>query len=312
MIAIRHIHRSILAGSPYWASFCANEYLPAKLRSESFQICRPCYGDGRTFPMDKQFRQDEASTIHGGCDVLFQHTGGGIMAVQPAPKYGIVFHNKNGQLPAAQQVRPAQVFCVPQKQFFAYPEGTVKPFPNFIPVEHEPFTPDETRVWAPPLKVCFTPSNKYGIGAGGDNSKGYQQTVNILERLKAENLVEPHIIMGKDHIESLQLRRQCHIAIDECATGSYHRCSLEAASMGMVPISAVTDDVRSLVADYTGAGWAPFHSVGMDCLEDYLRRFAKNPQRACHQAMDARDWMLSHWHPEKLWPKVLADMGVEL
>jgi hypothetical protein len=85
------------------------------------------------------------------------------------------------------------------------------------------------------IKIGYYPSttirhNKY-------YDKGYPETLQILYKI---HKIFPNVIIdvkhGISYSECINRKRDCHIIIDECKTGSFHKTTLEGLSLGCIVI----------------------------------------------------------------------------
>jgi hypothetical protein len=158
------------------------------------------------------------------------------------------------------------------------------------------------------IRIGYAPTSHYPQTekhplAGWYDSKGYPQTIEILEEVeRRDSRVELVVIDGVRHDMALRLKARCDIFIDEVVTGSYHRNALEALAMGIPTISMVDPEVLGVVEKVTGCrDWFPFLHSKLDTLEEDLLGFAKRPEGdRLKMGEDARAWMLRYWQPRDI------------
>lgn len=150
------------------------------------------------------------------------------------------------------------------------------------------------------LRVGFTPSTNWNTKYG---SKGVIETMQILEKLRFKylNRFEYRVLQGYSVKESLQLRKSCHILIDECVTVSYHRTGLEALALGKMAICSLSDEVEKILLKSSKASHSPFENVTIHNLENFLIEQIETPlEKIVRKGISNRDWMEEYWHPRNV------------
>jgi hypothetical protein len=93
------------------------------------------------------------------------------------------------------------------------------------------------------IKIGFYPSQINRINKYYD--KGYPQTKNIFDKLsKIYKNVIFDIKYNISYDECIRCKRDCHIIIDECITGSFHKTTLEGISLGNIVIVYIQDELN--------------------------------------------------------------------
>jgi len=104
------------------------------------------------------------------------------------------------------------------------------------------FYNDKKIVFNKKIKIGYYPStiveqNKY-------YDKGYPETLQVLYRILKKH---PNIIIdvkhGISYNECINRKRDCHILIDECKTGSFHKTTLEGLSLGCLVIVNISKKI---------------------------------------------------------------------
>jgi len=162
------------------------------------------------------------------------------------------------------------------------------------------------------VKIGYSPSNKTPT-VGAKHNKGYHETVKILRKLKAHygKRIEIDIITETPHWECLKRKSRCHLLIDECVTGSYHKCTLEAMALGAIPFNNMSDELFSVVKNVTGANDMPIARVGIPLLPKALSNYIENKNLREEKMSRCRPWMDKYWHPKKVIKDYLKVYGVE-
>ena len=167
-----------------------------------------------------------------------------------------------------------------------------KMVPNLVPLEHRWFrlkSKPEDRVW-----ITYSPTNTRMTGW---DDKGFCETRAALRDFDAHI----DIVRGRPLCWALGLKAHAHIVIDECATGSYHRSTLEGWALGCVVVNNCDAQCGANIKHMTGG--AMHRSVMCDFA--HLRStlatlIAEGPERLAHWGWRNRQWMEEHWSPAKL------------
>lgn len=150
------------------------------------------------------------------------------------------------------------------------------------------------------IKIGYSPSVK---SQGGYTTKGYEETVRILETLKRNYPeMDYDVIFGVPLNECIQRKSQCNILIDECVTDSYHRCTLESMALGKMTICSISKDVMAIVHRKTNNVDIPVENIWVHRLEKFLEEIIRNNQRdeVIHKGKLCRQWMETYWNPKDI------------
>lgn len=113
--------------------------------------------------------------------------------------------------------------CIPVRNFFNYSSDII--FNNKIKIGYYPSV----------IKAI----NKY-------YDKGYNETLPILNRIK--NKYQDNIIVdisyNISYQECIQRKKDCHIIIDECKTGSFHKTTLEGLTLGCIVLVYISKELQ--------------------------------------------------------------------
>jgi len=159
---------------------------------------------------------------------------------------------------------------------------------NVVNFEEAAYDPQ----WVDTLRIGFSPSWR-GKTKHGD--KGVDETVAILDRLRERHGIEYDVIERVPLDECLRRKARCSILIDECKTGSYHRCTLEALALGKVAVCWIRPELEALLRRLYG-GSLPVVNCTLERLYAELLEVAGCGCLA-HWGEENRRWMERHWHP---------------
>jgi GT2 family glycosyltransferase len=180
--------------------------------------------------------------------------------------------------------------------------------PNPVPLWEPAFRPGPK---GETITICYTPSGRHEKYAEGHrlywHSKGYETTMRVLERLSACFPLRLEVIREQQisHAESLRMKRDAHVVIDECVTGSYHRNSLEGLAAGCVVVNGL--GLRPAVVDIfrrcaPASQSIPFVRAGLEDLEGVLTSLIeRGAQRLAEEGASNRRWMEEHWDFAAQW-----------
>lgn len=139
------------------------------------------------------------------------------------------------------------------------------------------------------IRIGYSPSVTRRVNQYYD--KGFDKTKSILESLPAD-LYEWDIITGVPLNECIERKSRCHIVIDECVTGSFHRSGLEGLALGAITIAYVKSDLVALIQRLYGLT-LPFVNVKIDGLRAAIAAVSPRDVLKCTNA----EWMRENWSP---------------
>jgi glycosyltransferase involved in cell wall biosynthesis/GT2 family glycosyltransferase/SAM-dependent methyltransferase len=188
------------------------------------------------------------------------------------------------------------------------------PVANPMPLWEPDFSPDATAKCAGgPVSICFAPSGKHERYPAGHrlfwHAKGYATTMAALDALQKTHGVKLEVIRGGQvtHREAMAMKQRSHIVIDECATGSYHRASLEGLAVGAVVVNGVGQlaGVPELIRQCAGAEVElPFVTSNLEHLHRTLQGLIEQGPAALMEAgRRNRLWMEQNWGFEQQWAR---------
>ena len=164
--------------------------------------------------------------------------------------------------------------------------------------------------------VAYTPSTVGSHSRYAD--KGYVETLPILEKLKKQypTKFDFHCITRKPLNEALRLKQEANVVIDECKTGSYHRCTLEGLAMGKMSIVYVQPEIEAMFKSVSKTDIIPYENVQLNNLEAFLFDLIRNNKMnyIIDRGQKAYEWMKTYWHHkdivkefEEIYDKILGE-----
>lgn len=285
---IMHLSQTPVAGACWAAAEAFRE-----AGHKSFAISGHNYSDGRIMPHDHRYPPMKPAVLEKlrNADVIIAH--------QCHP-YKAAWFPKNKPTVGVCHSQPSHIW----KPFFntGWPWAVVAQYqtrlypgchavPNLVPLKHELYQPGDKPERA---LIAYSPSNR--IGTGWDD-KGYDATVAALAGVDADVDIIERVPLA----ECLKRKARAHIVIDECATGSYHRSSLEALALGCVVVNNCDWQCDDNIRRMTGGAGNPFEVVGLDGLEAKLAELvALGPEKLTRMGARNRVWMEAAWNPAEL------------
>lgn len=168
--------------------------------------------------------------------------------------------------------------------------------------------PNMIDIWDEAYKPAKKPTDKVVIFfswasevRGGWSDKGSAETKRILEHVSAKygSKVEVIVKNNRPYHECLEAKRNAHICIDECVTGSYHLQSLEGAAAGALTFNNMDAETAGFLQKVTGTETHPFENCALDALYERLCYFVEHPEELQQRGHEARLWM-ERWYDPKV------------
>ena len=153
-----------------------------------------------------------------------------------------------------------------------------------------------------PLRIGYAPSRFLSARAARWDTKGYPETVKMLQRLvrtaRKQGLgIEIDLIELVSHSECLRRKSDCDIFIDELVTGSYHLNTLEALCTGIACLTFLDRRTQQAITALTGRTDFPAISVGLEHAHDVLLELCRDRESVRQIGLHSKEWMASHWDP---------------
>ncbi len=269
--------------------------------------------NGRKFQHDVFLHQvHEVKHLLGKADVLHFHNWVDHESVEMLPfkhllrdKYKILQYHTEPALLQRNYKRDVisrddvRTLVIAQKHVRFYPKST--PVPNMVDIYDPRLVPIPSK--HAKLKVIYTPSDlkSYPVYTNTCCGKGYSTTNAILKKLKEEGLIDYTLITDKRWEELMPIKQRHDVCIDECVTGGYHLCSLEALSQGLVTIGWIDDKTKDAIGQIVGYETTlPWVNTKQQDLEATLRKLAADPDLVEKLKRDSRSWMENNWNTKRL------------
>ncbi|MET3159981.1 glycosyltransferase family 9 protein [Bradyrhizobium diazoefficiens] len=300
-----------VAGVPPILARCISTATPHEARCV---WARNDYGNGVVFDGDVEWTRlpREAERLIGEADLVIVHNG----KVDPAHRSLLaqkpvvtVAHNYRWNVDGSFVDAGFPGLVVGQYQATLQEFAGWSPVPNPVPLWETAYQPE-----AKPdvVTVAYTPSGRHESYAVEHklywHGKGYETTTRVLRALAARHAIRLQIIDGAQvsHAAALAMKRNAHIVIDECVTGSYHRSSLEGLATGCVVVNGLglRPPIEDVLQTCAGGASSPFVFARLETLERELERLVGlGPAVLAQRGAAARQWMERHWQFATQWDR---------
>lgn len=152
------------------------------------------------------------------------------------------------------------------------------------------------------FSIFFSPSNRNGAWTLGEgelrwDTKGYPEVRNILRDTRN---CQSTIAFGVPHEKCMELRANCHAAIDDLVTGSYHLSGLESISQGCCTFTYLDDRVQEVLRQVTGSDSHPFINVKLEEFSEILQHCTDEIELVKAMGINSRSWFERYYAPNKL------------
>jgi hypothetical protein len=173
-------------------------------------------------------------------------------------------------------------------------------YPSFQPVPNIILPPPSIRLRraGEKLRVMFSPTHKH---VGRWTSKYSQQLENVLTALAQMDKVE--LISPKKPVPPetlMEVRRSCHVSIDEIATGGFHMVSLEAMCAGNIAINRADYFSKATFASFCDGKMPPFAYADDGCIAEILIGLADDWEETARQQQESYDYFRLFCDPLRL------------
>jgi len=325
MIKVIHISETPLAGSPIRIVNALNKYTNIKARLIVYNS-NPY--KGRTYEDDICWHEEknEALAIIEEADIIHLHHflnltnnlfGINFIDFQKKGKKIIrQFHTEPNKIASNYKINVLSIIndSLPQlviSQFHEryYPKAKI--VPNIVPLNDSLYLPRDNS--NEDISICYTPTNMTSAWSDRWNTKGYPETMQLLESIKNNfsNNLRINIGIGLNHSECLSLRQNSSIIIDELITGSFHIGSLEGLSQGKPTFCYLDNRMENVIKNFTGAKELPWVNYPLENVKKPLENFIKDKALRKEQGLYSRKWMEKYWNDKKLilyYEKVYIDI----
>lgn len=135
----------------------------------------------------------------------------------------------------------------------------------------------ELRKDGEPLRVMYSPTHKHKGRWTSKHSDELLEALNSLERLGLIEVLAPSSPIPPSSL--LQLRRKCHLTVDEITTGGFHQVSLEGMCAGNVVINKADYFSKNNFSRFSEGEFPPFVYGSDACIKNVLLEFAQSEEK---------------------------------
>lgn len=268
--------------------------------------------DDRNFEGDIEWERssEAAQSAIESADVCIVHDG------RVAAEHRELLHGKPVLTLAHQRIAAVDTGFVERGMpgaVFGQHQATLPEFRNWMPVPMPVPWWEATNSPGPkntPVTICYTPANRYDQLSKEHHlywrTKGYRETLRVLDKVAAKHPVALCVTRRLTaHRQVLAMKRQAHIVIDECVTGSYHLNSLEGLAAACVVVNRMGHEGDIVEMLRRSAGGGPFHPFtysDLSTLEHVLvELIRRGPESLEAQGHRNRLWLEKNWEFAAQW-----------
>ena len=144
------------------------------------------------------------------------------------------------------------------------------------------------------IKISFSPSIIKEKNVYWD--KGYSETISILGKIRQKHGVLIDVIINTSYANCINRKKDSHIIIDECKTGSFHKCTVEGLILGAVVFVNINEDLMNKHKKEYGQ-LLPIVNCDMNSLEKKLEEHILLGKKKLETlAIENRKKFLSYWN----------------
>jgi hypothetical protein len=221
----------------------------------------------------------------------------------------IHFHNKIVKLPYPKNVKKIiHYHSEPTKVHLRVPNDyhklvlnqyhcTLPPYKKCNSIVRNFYNNNRDIIFNDKIKVGYFPSTILRENQYYD--KGFLPTTKVLFKLKRKY---PDVIFDIGHKisykECMKRKRDCHILIDECITGSFHKTTIEGLMLGCNVIVCINDKINKIHKKLYGQT-LPVCNTKIGKLEDRLKELLQMPKEVLEKkALLAHEKFKNYWSSE--------------
>jgi glycosyltransferase involved in cell wall biosynthesis len=149
------------------------------------------------------------------------------------------------------------------------------------------------------LRVLYSPSHSRDGRWGGKRSDALDDALaglaraGLIEAVIPEKPMAPHLL--------LELRRHCHVTVDEIVTGGHHQVSLEGLCCGNAVVTGADFFSKAMACAATGAAEPPpFVHADPSTVADVLAELARDPERTAVLQRQSYEYFRRWLSPDQL------------
>jgi len=173
-------------------------------------------------------------------------------------------------------------------------------YPSFLPVPNLVLSPPsiKPRRRGEKLRVMFSPTVRQTGRWTSKHSATLEIVLQTLEKLGKIELIYPKQPVPPETL--MEVRRGCHISIDEIATGGFHMVSLEGICAGNVVINRADYFARATFSAFCDGKFPPFVYADDSNIADVLLKLADDPEETARLQQDGYAYFKRYCDPLRL------------
>ncbi len=173
-------------------------------------------------------------------------------------------------------------------------------YPSFLPVPNLVLSPPSIRKYqaGEKLRVMFSPTHKRGGRWNAKHSKELENSLSDLSQLNKIEVISPKQPVPPETL--MELRRTCHVSIDEIATGGFHLVSLEAMCAGNIIINRADYFAKTTFSTFCDGQLPPFHYADNSCIAKVLLRLSEDWQETSRLQQKSYNFFCRYCDPMRL------------
>ncbi len=167
-------------------------------------------------------------------------------------------------------------------------------YPDFIPVPNIVLDAPSVslRNEGEKLRIMFSPTHKNGGRWNNKHNSELTHTLTYLDKTGRIELVSPSKPVHPNTL--LQMRRSCHVSIDEIATGAFHQVSIEGMLCGNAVINRADFLSKSTFANFSDSEFPPFLYADGDTIDETLIRLVESVSTTREIQMLTHEYAIKH------------------
>ncbi|WP_341365700.1 hypothetical protein [Yoonia sp. BS5-3] len=173
-------------------------------------------------------------------------------------------------------------------------------YPDFTPVPNLILTPPSIKKRGPDdkLRVMFSPSHSRTGRWNAKYSAALEETLKALKKINKIELISPDQPVAPEVL--MEIRRGCHVSIDEIATGAFHQISLEAMCAGNIAINRADFFCKATFGGFCDGEMPPFLYADDGNIAELLLRLADDWEETARRQQESYDYFKRYCDPLRL------------
>jgi hypothetical protein len=148
------------------------------------------------------------------------------------------------------------------------------------------------------LRVMFSPTHKHTGRWTSKHSEQLENTLSALVQIGKVEIIGPTTPVPPETL--MEVRRSCHVSIDEIATGGFHMVSLEAMCAGNITINRADYFGKTAFSTFCEGAMPPFLYADDGCINDVLLRLADDWEETARHQQESYDYFNTYCNPSRL------------